>query len=584
MSKKTFFYSIFLLFKSFSPKRKFQFLLLIFLTIFASFAELFSLGAIIPFLAVISSPELVFSNNFAKPFIIFFGISSPNDLLVPIVSGFVTTVLFAAFFRVVLLWFTIKISFDLGADLSSMIYQKVLYQPYSKHINRDSSDVIDSIFVKTDIAIYKIILPVCNIFSGSLLIIAITSILLFINPKIAIYSFVIFSFFYLLIFKTLKKQLLFDGEKAATASRAILKELNEGLGSIRDILIDGSQHFFLSSYQSLDKTFRRSQAGSLFLGQCPRFIMEALGIVLIAFFAYKLSLNSNELKTIIPVLGLFALASQRLLPVFQQIFNALSYIQSAKFSLFEILDFINDTIIPTNKIAKKNSTIFKKYIAFNKVYFKHKNSSSVIIKGITIKIKKGECVGVQGATGSGKSTFLDIFMGLLIPSKGDINIDGNTLNEKNMRYWQNQIAHVPQTVYLANTSIMENIAFGINRSEIDIERVRWAASRACIANDIEKWPHNYNTFVGERGIKISGGQRQRLGIARALYKKLPILILDEATSALDVKTEKAVMSSLYELNTKLTTIIVTHRHSSLKRCNNIYQIKDGQIFLIKKNK
>jgi ATP-binding cassette subfamily B protein len=581
MNNKSFINSIFIFFNCFSSKRKFQFLFLVFLTISASFAELFSLGAIVPFLAAISFPEQLYANSLAKPFILFFSLNSPNEILVPIILGFVLAVLIAALLRVALLWFSIKLSFELGADLGYMIYERVLHQPYSNHINRDSSDVIDGIFVKTDIAIYKIIQPLCNIFSGVFLILGITSILFFINAKIAIFSFLIFAILYLLIFRTLKKQLLFDGEKSALASKSIIKELNEGLGSIRDILIDGSQNHFLTSYKSIDKNFRQSQAGSLFLGQSPRFIMEGLGIILIAFFAYKMSLNSDELITVVPILGLFAFASQRLLPIFQQIFNAITYIQSAKFSLSEILEIIEKPIIHQSKIRKNFFLPFNTNITFKNICFKYKNSSFLVIDKINLKIKKGECIGIQGKTGSGKSTFLDIFMGLLRPSKGFIKIDGEVLKENNMRLWQNHISHVPQTIYLANTSIIENIAFGIDRSQIDLARVKWAAKKACISEEIESWPENYNTIVGERGVKLSGGQRQRLGIARALYKKTSILVLDEATSALDVKTEKTVMSSIYELE-KMTIIIVTHRQSTLKKCNSIYQFKNQK--LIKLNK
>jgi ATP-binding cassette subfamily B protein len=305
--------------------------------------------------------------------------------------------------------------------------------------------------------------------------------------------------------------------------------------------------------------------------------MEALGMLLIIALAYALARQSDGIGRAIPVLGALALGAQRLLPMLQQAYGSWASIQSQQASLQDTLDlldqpmpdYVNQTdILPLSFLEK---------IKLKEISFRYSSQSSWILSNLDLVIKKGSRVGFIGTTGSGKSTLLDIVMGLLKPNSGIIEIDDQPITIENYRAWQAHIAHVPQSIFLADSSIEENIAFGVPVNQIDDKRVRKAAQQAQIAGIIESWPDKYQTFVGERGIRLSGGQRQRIGIARALYKQADVLIFDEATSALDNETEAAVMQAIEGLNNDLTILMIAHRVTTLKNCAQIVELRNGRI-------
>ena len=297
-------------------------------------------------------------------------------------------------------------------------------------------------------------------------------------------------------------------------------------------------------------------------------------MILISYFAFQLAIKSN-LNTAIPIIGSFAFGAQRLLPALQQIFSSLTSMRGGMDSINDALDLLEQPLPIEEK--EINFMNFAKFIHLNNLYYKYDNKEAFVIKGIDIKIKKGSKIGLIGKTGSGKSTLLDLIMGLLKPTSGYIYIDDIKLENKNYRSWQKKISHVPQSIFLTDGSIMENIAFGIQKDQINFDKVLYAAEKAQLSSTIETWENKYNTLVGERGVNLSGGQRQRIGIARALYKESEVIILDEATSALDNETESNVMDSLDNLEKDITIIIVAHRLTTLKKCDTIISISDGMI-------
>lgn len=559
------------------PKRRRQFLMLLILMIFSSVAEVFSLGAVVPFLGVLSSPEIFFQNLSFKPLIDFFDIKNSGELLFLVTVIFIISSLAAGLLRLLLLQFNTKLSFLAGADLSSEIYRRTLNQPYDVHISRNSSEIIDGIVTKSNTVIYSIILPFLNLISSFLLLISILLVLFYINPLVTLLSLFSFGLIYLLIMKLVKKRLQINGITIAKDSVLVLKSLQEGLGGIRDILLDGTQNVYCEIYGASDKSLRKAQANNLFIGLSPRFAMEAIGMSLIAILAYKITQKSDGGGALVfPLLGSFALGAQRLLPLLQQSFNSWSALQGNRQSFIETIQLLKHQ--PPKRLKRKSKLInFKENINFKNISFKYHTNSKLILKNINFNVTKGSSIGFIGVTGSGKSTLLDIFMGLLKPTYGVMSIDGNKVDSTNISSWQKLIAHVPQSIFLSDTTISENIAFGINKNEIDFNRVKLAAKRASIDKDIESWPLKYDTKVGERGVRLSGGQRQRIGIARALYKNAQVIILDEATSALDVKTEKELMKTIDELNKDITCLIVAHRFSTLKNCKYIYELKNGVI-------
>jgi len=360
----------------------------------------------------------------------------------------------------------------------------------------------------------------------------------------------------------------------------VLKALQEGLGGIRDVLIDGSQATYCNIYRKADLPLRRASANIAIISGSPRFGIEALGMMLIAVLAYSLAGSSANITNAIPVLGALALGAQRLLPVLQQAYSSWISMRGGQASLDEVLNLL-DQPLPFHADETSAPIPFNHNITLNKLAFKYTESTPWVLKpNLNFSIAKGSRVGFIGATGSGKSTLLDIIMGLLEPTEGSLAIDDISISGMNNRSWQAHISHVPQAIFLADTSIAENIAFGVPVGEIDYARVRQAAQKAQIDQTIESWSKQYDTLVGEQGVRLSGGQRQRIGIARALYKKSDVIVFDEATSALDNDTERAVMEAIENLGDELTVIIVAHRLTTLKNCTQIVELEDGKILRI----
>ena len=559
-----------------SVRRRRQFALLLVLTLLASFAEILSIGAVLPFLGVLTAPERIFEHPSLQPIFDLMGLTEPNQILWPITIAFGLAALLAGFLRLMLLWATTRLSFAAGADLSFNIYSRTLYQPYAVHCSRNSSEVISNISSKTSNSIF-IILSTLNLISSCVMLTLILIGMLYVDPLIALAAFGGFGLIYAIVIRLTNYKLLINSQIMARESTQVIKSLQEGLGGIRDVLIDGSQPTFCQIYRNADLPLRYAQGNNSFIGASPRYAMEALAMVLIATLAYSLAQQSNGVVKAIPILGALALGAQRLLPVLQQAFAAWSGIKGGQASLQDSLELL-DQPLPTNaKLPISEPLNFEQDIRLKQLGFRYRTQSPYVLKEFNLTITKGSRVGIIGTTGSGKSTLLDIIMGLLQPTEGTLEIDGEIVNPRNQRAWQVHIAHVPQTIFLADSSIEENIAFGVPIDQIDAQRVRQAAQQAQIADSIESWPKKYQTFVGERGIRLSGGQRQRIGIARALYKRADVIIFDEATSALDNETEKAVMQAIEGLSKDLTLLIIAHRLTTLINCSQIVELGDGSI-------
>ncbi len=558
-------------------RRRRQFGFLLIMMIIASFTEVFSIGAILPFLGVLTAPQKVFEHALAQPMINFLNLTSPEQLLLPLTVLFCTAVLTAGAMRLLLVWTTMRLSFGTGADISLDIYRRTLYQPYVVHVSRNSSEVINGITAKANIMIFGTLIPILTIISSLFMMSAILIAIVYVNPLIAFTAFGSFGLLYTLIIKLTRKRLIKTGECIAREGANVHKSLQEGLSGIRDVLIDGTQSVYCQIYRDSDFPMRRASGDQSFIGAAPRYLMESLGMLLIAVLAYILAFQPDGVTKAIPILGALALGSQRLLPVLQQTYASISSIVGSQASLRDALELLDQPLPAYVNQPIPKPLPFEQSINLNQLSFRYSSESAWVLNKIDISVAKGSRVGVIGSTGGGKSTMLDIVMGLLEPSEGSLEIDGVLVDALNRRAWQSHIAHVPQAIFLADTSIAENIAFGVPKAKIDYERVKLAAQQAQIADAIESWPSQYKTFVGERGIRLSGGQRQRIGIARALYKQADVIIFDEATSALDTETEQAVMQAIDNLSENLTIIIIAHRLTTLKNCSQIIELARGQV-------
>ncbi|CAM8356314.1 MdlB ABC-type multidrug transport system, ATPase and permease components [Candidatus Methylopumilus planktonicus] len=559
------------------PRRRRQFGLLLVLMLFASFTEILSIGAVLPFLAVLTAPERIFALPAIQPVIQVFKLTESAQLLMPLTVAFAGAALFAGASRLLLLWASTRLSFAAGADLSASIYRRTLYQSYAVHCARNSSEIINGISGKSNGVILNTIIPALTLISSSLMLVVILIALLAVQPLIALVAFGGFGLIYVFIIHLTRNRLLMNSQVSARESTQVIKSLQEGLGGIRDVLIDGSQATYCEIYSKADLPLRRAQGSSMFISHSPRYAMEALGMLLIAALAYSLAQQPDGVIKAVPVLGAMALGAQRLLPVLQQVYSSWTAIEASQASLQDTIELLDQPLPDYTRHSPVEPLSFKKSISLNNLDFSYSPKMSYVLNGINLTITKGSRVGFIGTTGSGKSTLLDIIMGLLQPTNGSLEIDDQIVLPSNQCAWQTHIAHVPQAIYLADSSIEENIAFGVPKDKIDFERVRKAAQQAQIAESIEGWPKQYQTFVGERGIRLSGGQRQRIGIARALYKQADVIIFDEATSALDNDTEQAVMQAIEGLSKDLTLLIIAHRLSTLKKCTQIVELGEGSI-------
>ena len=545
---------------------------LLVLILLASIAELFSIGAVVPFIGVIADPNSVFQLDFMQPFIEVLGVKKPEDLLLPLTIAFCCAALLAATLRIILIWVSTRLSFAFGADISINIYKHTLYQPYDVHSNRNSSEVISGITGKSNNVIYGIVSPTLTLLSSIVLVAFIFIFLVSLDPNIALLTFTGFGMIYSLIIYSTKVRLNRDSKRIADESTNVIKALQEGLGGIRDVLLDGSQTIYCETYRSSDIPLRRAQGNNLFAAQSPRFLMEGLGMLLIAIVAYISAESSSSFADSLPLLGGLALGAQRALPALQGAYNSWAQINGSIYSLQDAIDLLNQPIPESALVGNSSSLNFKKEIVLKGLDFAYQDDDRYVLKGLDLRIPKGSKIGIKGTTGSGKSTLTDIIMGLLTPNNGSLLVDGVRIDSKNLRSWQNCIAHVPQTIFLADRSIEENIAFGTNIGDIDLDRVKDAAEKAQLTDVIEALPEKFSTNVGERGTLLSGGQRQRIGIARAIYKNAEVIIFDEATSALDTETETSVMNSINNLSKGITVIIVAHRLSTLDNCDLILDL------------
>jgi ATP-binding cassette subfamily B protein len=555
-------------------RRQLQFFGILVLTILSAFAEVLSLGSLLPFLGVLVSPTKVFESPAVFKFASYFHLTTPESVIFPLTMFFIIAVVIATVLRVVHLWATIKVTFGCGIDLSSKLYFSILHKPYSDHLSLNSSSVISTVN-KVDVAV-NVLSQIVRLVSSSILMLSIVIAIFLINPVVALVTFFCFGGCYGLISYSFKSRVRSNGQIISVNKTYVIKSLQVGMGAIRDVILDGTQQLFVSLYRRADSNLKNAEASNSFIEGSPRFIMESLGIILIAVLAYLLSFYMGGVGNSIPLLGAMALGAQRLLPALQQGYNAITSINGHYASLHEVVSLLQGAEKLDNALCLNSTPIvFESNIELKNIYFRYSDQSDWVLKGVNLKVKKGQKIGIVGYTGGGKSTLMDILMGLLKPTKGELIVDGIALDQDKILGWHKNISHVPQMIFLTDGSIAENIALGLK--EYDLLKIKDAAKKASIAEFIDSIPTDYDTLVGERGIALSGGQRQRIAIARALYKDNPILVFDEATSALDNQTEGEVMNAIDALDDQKTVFLIAHRLTTVQNCDFIIVLKDGKI-------
>lgn len=564
------------LWRCLSSRRKKQLVLTILLMVVVSIAEVLNIASIMPFMGALIDPERLLSNQYLKPLIKFLAIKDASGLLIPMAVLFGLITIITNALRLLLLWVTTGLSLAIATTLSVDAFTRTLYQPYLTHISRNSSETINGIGKVSSIV--NVINISLSFVSSIAILISILATIFFIDPLVAASCIGVFGLGYSGLIYFFRERLYASSLSVARESNRTSKILQESLGGIRDILIDGTQQVYMRVYEHADHNLKEAQRKIVIIGGAPRFIMEAFGMILILSIACILVLGNRGIYGGLPILGVLGLAAQRLLPVLQNAYSCWSGIQGSKASLNDALNLLEQPLPSDYSLVDDvREFSFEKAITLENINFRYKSGAPLTLKNMNLKILSGTKVGIIGKTGGGKSTIVDIIMGLIPPTEGRILIDGVEIDPRGIRAWQRLIAHVPQFIYLADTTLAENIAFGVPKELIDNKKIIEAARLACLEELVESWPEKYQTHIGERGIRLSGGQRQRIGIARALYKNAKVIIFDEATSALDSGTESNIMASLNSLKKDLTILIIAHRLSTLKSCDLIVEISNGEI-------
>ncbi|MEW9613615.1 ABC transporter ATP-binding protein [Shinella sp. S4-D37] len=499
---------------------------------------------------------------------------APGEVLFALTALFACAVLGAGIVRLVLLWASQKFVYGISYELGVKLYADTLHQPYAYHIRRNSSDIVASIN-KVQLVTNEVLAPLMTATVAAVLATFIVTGLIVIDPAVALSAGGGFVLTYLVISFATRRRLQRNSVIIARTQGERVKAMQEGLGGIRDVLLDRSQPVFVEAYEHAEAGFRDARAVNALFGNAPRFLVEAAGAVLIALVAVSMAGRPGGIVAAIPVLGALALGAQRLLPLIQQIYHGWAYATGNRQNLLDVVALLERPVPEAARAATALS--YREAILLTGVGYAYESGRTRALSGIDLTIPKGARIGIAGKTGSGKSTLMDILIGLLEPTEGEMRIDGVRLSSENRAAWQKNIAHVPQAIFLADASVAENIAFGVKREEIDHDRVRRAAEQAELADVIAKLPEGYDTRVGERGIQLSGGQRQRIGIARALYKQASVLVFDEATSALDADTESAVMGAVERLDRTLTILMIAHRLSTLEGCDRVVRLEEGRV-------
>lgn len=563
-----------------SKERK-QFYLLFVLILLMSLIDMFGVASIFPFVSLLSNPELVETNEiliFVYEKSKIFGIENSNQFLFFFGSLIFVLLISSLTLRGLTTFLQIRFTLLREYSIGKLLINKYLQQRYEWFLNQNSSNLGKNILSEVRQLIYQVIVPMMSLISQAAITLALLSLLLFIDMQLALNIGIILFITYGLIFLLMKNFLYKSGNARFNSNQERFLIINEAFGAVKEVKLGGFEKNYVDRFSIPAKEYAKNQSLAEIIGQLPRYFVEGIafgGMIIMVLF---LMARDGDFVSTVPIVSIYAFAGYRLIPALQQIYGALTQL---KFSNPAIESVHNHAMnLPFLKNNESNEPInLKESIKLNNINFSYNQNKKIILKNINLTIPAFSKVGIIGPTGSGKSTLVDIILGLLNPSSGNLIIDDKILNSSNIRNWQKNIGYVPQQIYLSDNSILENIAFGIEKENIDINAVVEATKIANLHEFIKnQLVDGFDTIVGERGVRLSGGQRQRIGIARALYHKPNVIVLDEATSALDIKTEKEVMSSINNLKYKqITTIIIAHRLTTIKDCNIVFQIYNGEI-------
>ena len=564
----------------FTPSERNRIRVLIIMAIIMALLDMLGVASILPFMAVLTNSSLIETNYFLNSIFKYsnkFGVETSNEFLF-VLGAIVFLILISALkFKAFTIYLQTKFILMCEYSVGKRFIEGYLNQSYSWFLSRNSTDLGKNILTEISEVIGVSLNRSIELIASSILTVALISLVVVVDPKLALIVGLSLISAYSLIFYLVHKILSGIGEKRLKNNQLRFVAVNEAFEAIKEIKVGGLEKTYIRNFSNFAKVFATSKASSQVLAKLPRFFLEAIafgGILLIILYSIS---NTGNLNNSLPLISLYVFAGYRLMPALQQIYSSAAQLTFIKKSLDKLYyDYKNLELL--NNFEKNNLEDFKfnKSITLNHVFFTYPKTSKEALKDINLTIPAKSNVGLIGPTGSGKTTIIDIILGILKPQEGTLEVDGKVISEQNSRAWQRLIGYVPQSIYLSDDTVEANIAFGTEPEKVNKEMVKKVCKIAKIHDFvIDELPAQYQTKVGDRGIRLSGGQRQRIGIARALYKSPKVLILDEATSALDTQTEKAVMDSINNLDKDLTIILIAHRLNTLKNCNIIFKLENG---------
>ena len=554
-------------------------LCLLFAIALMAIVDTLGVASIMPFMAVLSNPDLIEGNAILiflygrgdfenyQEFTFFLGFSVFFLLL--------SSLALKSFVTFLQLRFTLMSEYSIGKRL----VEGYLRQPYAWFLNHNSSGLGKTILSEVGEVVNRSLMPLMTMVSQSMVALFLLGLLIYIDPFVALIVGLVLAVVYGALLKVIVRYLSRIGKERLEANESRFKVVSEVFSAVKEVKLAGRELFYLNSFSKPAQTYAANQAAAQVLGQLPRFALEAVafgGMILVILYLIS---ESESFSTVLPIISLYAFAGYRLMPALQQIYNSISQLKFSGASLERLhRDLLMVPDVEAVDLENETSVSFSHSIALKGVQYAYPGASTNAVNGLNLNIDVKSTIALVGGSGSGKSTTIDLILGLLDATSGSIEIDGNKLDIGNRRSWQSCIGYVPQSIYLIDDTVMANIAFGLDQDEIDLDAVESAAKIANLHEFvIGDLPEGYDTPIGERGIRLSGGQRQRIGIARALYHNPDILVLDEATSALDRLTEKAVMEAVHSLSHDLTIIIIAHRLATVRSCDQIYYLDKGAV-------
>lgn len=561
-----------------NKREKEKFFSLLLLMIFTAFLEIIGIGSVMPFLAVLGNPEIIKSNQYLLFFYTYFNFNETNAFLKFLGFASIFILLFSAGFKTLTYYTLYRFGNIRRHSLSKKLFKSYLHQSYSFFLTKNSSVISKSILSEIDLVIAQSLMPSLILITYLIVLTFLIIFLVAVDPILALILISLFGGFYMIIYLTVRKYLTYIGNEREKANTKRFKIISETVGGIKDLKVLGKEKVYLDDFEKPSYEFSSYTSIYQIVAVIPTFLLEVLAFGSILTMAiYSINTEEISLGNLLPVLGLYTLSALKLKPAANQIYSSVTAMKFGSSSLDSILKELKQIKNEDISIENNNKRLkLTSKLTLNNINFKYETSKS-IIKDININIKANTTIGIIGKTGSGKSTLIDLILGLLHPNSGEILVDGTLLTNDNIRSWQNSIGYVPQTIFLSDDTIAKNIAFGIPEDNIDRNKIEKVSQMAQIDEFILTLEDGYETQIGERGVRLSGGQRQRLGIARALYNNPELLLLDEATSALDNETEEKIMDSIDNMHGNITIIMIAHRLNTIEKCDMIIELENGRI-------